>query len=433
MLNLSEIRRLSASVLDFCAVASMALTLAACGTFLAGGVDEETNTVAGASEDSSRVEAPVDTSRYPDTVSDSSSNKEYVVVVVPPVKVVDGEISGSFTMFRTFYGRLLHDGSESLLLKVYTSNGVLETETDPYGNFVLERLPTGTYTMLAASKSGQTAAYLINNSIDRAELLGPVPAQALDSLGLSDLRYRALQNFEYGLAGSLDPSPGVPTVVDSSVNNGEANEDVSYEPPKCGSDGTITTIAENEFPKSADYGTICKWGPAIENGSLEPDSRGEPYTLEEWYVEVSFVLDSVDYGLPFRRNVFGKFSDAGEVFSLAIINGECGTDTPSYAFLVGRGSGFDCEWAVISTAPVETGKEISMTATFDGRVARLFKDGFEIAEKDFLYREPVDFSVSPFVLGDSELDLKLDDVRLGDKAIGQADVLYRYYQIGGEQ
>ena len=58
----------------------------------------------------------------------------------------------------------------------------------------------------------------------------------------------------------------------------------------------------------------------------------------------------------------------------------------------------------------------------------LYKDGFKIAQKYIGYRPPQDFTTSPFVFGDEELDLKLKDVRLGEKAITSADVLYRYYQ-----
>ena len=40
---------------------------------------------------------------------------------------------------------------------------------------------------------------------------------------------------------------------------------------------------------------------------------------------------------------------------------------------------------------------------------------------------------TPFIFGDKGLDITIKDVRLGNKAINPADVLYRYYLKGGDQ
>jgi hypothetical protein len=82
---------------------------------------------------------------------------------------------------------------------------------------------------------------------------------------------------------------------------------------------------------------------------------------------------------------------------------------------------------------VEVGKTISLTGVFNGHYLTLYKDGFKIAEiylQDYVSQN---FSTAPFVFGDKEIDMTLSDVRLGEKAITSADVLYRYYQRGGVQ
>ena len=80
-----------------------------------------------------------------------------------------------------------------------------------------------------------------------------------------------------------------------------------------------------------------------------------------------------------------------------------------------------------------------MTGVWKGKQVMLYMDGFLIAEQtltqisDINYITADDILETPFVFGNSDLDITILDARLGNKAISSADVLYRHYLKGGEQ
>ena len=74
---------------------------------------------------------------------------------------------------------------------------------------------------------------------------------------------------------------------------------------------------------------------------------------------------------------------------------------------------------------------VYVTAIWDGKTSALFMNGVKVAEKAVSVTQ-IGTSPEPIFFGKEEVNLKLDDVRLSTTAIGESDVLYRYYLKGGE-
>ena len=434
-----------ASRVELWALASLAFTMSACGVFWAGGVDEETNTVAAADTEETRHDAiasadslvvEIDTSYFTNQPIEiiKPPETEPQLIITNPEAVHDDtpSIPSSSTKLHDFTGKL-NNVNEPLNITVKLNDGdYLTTQTDVSGNFQLDALPVGVYPLIVPTGKSNTneVAYLLKNSSTDKDLLGPVPSSAITFVKESDFKEPALQNFDYQdgatSIGSSGPSPEPnPESSGSSQLSSSSNQIINH------SSGS-SIMASNDMPHDADYGVIYSWN-AIANGSTEEETDKENIWYNEWTIEVNFELSSIDYDNNYRRNIFGKSRGSDGILALTIINGVCGTEAPSYALFVLRQEGFNCSEAVISTAEVETGKNVFLTGTYDGIFITLYKDGFKIAERYVGYKPLQDLNTSPFVFGDEELDLKLKDVRLGEKAITSADVLYRYYQLGGAQ
>ena len=435
----------------------VALAMSACGTLFAGGVSEETNTVAAGDPES---EAPrndsnnaiqdsdviVDTVRSSDQLIDPPlpNQHQYVIIHEPdpvyvetpePTPVIDKGANEICT--QKFVGKLNNTNGEPIDITVNVSGESVTTHTNEAGYFELDQLPLGTFPMLVSVGNSDGVAYLLTNG-STPELLGPVPSSAISLVDSSDFNEPQLQTFVYKdepTAGNPgpQPDPDPEPYPESSASNGstDGNHSSSSQIEYMSHIDSLAAVPSNDLPHESDYGTIKHW-TNVANGSTEEDSNKDFKWYAEWTIEATFKLNSIDNQGYYRKNIFGKYEEGTGVVSLAIINGECGTEAPSFALYVGRYGQFSCKDAVISTATVESGKTISLTGVFNGYYLMLYKDGFKIAE---IYLDSVsqDFSTAPFVFGDKEIDMTLSDVRLGEKAITSADVLYRYYQRGGAQ
>lgn len=429
-----------ASRVELWALASVAFTMSACGVFWAGGVDEETNTVAAADPEETRHDAiasagslavDIDTSYFTnqpiEIIKPPETGTQLVITEPEPAYNDTPSIPSSSTKLHNFTGRLSNGNGEPLNITVKLNDGGnVTTQTDSSGYFLFEALPVGVYPLIVFSGNSNDVAYLLKNSSTDTDLLGPVPSSAIDLVNEADFEEPDLQNFNYndGQLGVGIPDPAPEPIPESSDSNQPASSSskIVYL-----SSVSNSGVATNELPHDIDYGIIYSW-ETIANGSTKENTDQEIYWYLEWTVEVSFELVSIDSDNNYRMNIFGKNRESDGVFALTIINGTCGTKAPSYALFAIRYQGFNCQEAVISTAKVETGKKVSLTGTFDGQMLKLYKDGFKIAEKYIGNAPQQDFNTSPFVFGDEKLNLKLNDVRLGEKAITSADVLYRYYR-----
>ncbi len=438
------------SLLQFAAVlaaSSTAFILSAC----AGGVGEETNSIIGAAEDDQS--APIETdsapqvtapnnhdtvdSAIPDTTRQEYSDKQTVVdndtindIVNTPA--FDAPIGSDFN------GILYNTNGQILDISVKLPNGTQQTQTDSLGYFTLSNLPEGTYPMFV-SLGNDEIAYLVQKGTYGNSLYGPVSASAISSITAASLKAPPVETVYYDGEADTDPSVGSDTSStdpsDSTVIGGgtptvdggkNGNSGLSIIP--AGHNGFISSIATNELPHDIDYGVVKHWSADIANASTEPDQDGFVASLAEWNVEVKFVLKFLDTNTSYIKNIFGQFDGKANYFSLALINGECGTTAPSLAFFVGEDNEFSCRSAVISAAEVKANETLSVTATVNNGLLKLYKNGFLIANNYVGYSLQKTAEVPPFVFGDTEFDLKLNDVRLGEKAIDSGDVLYRYYQ-----
>ena len=443
-----------ASRVELLAIASVAFTMSACGVFWAGGVDEETNTVAAADPnmDVSGPQEGVASDKEPIKSVDSvitivnpiettepskTSHDESAIGNLPPAEAVDSDTPtpGVVTPVHSFTGRLNNTNGETLDITVSISGGSVKTQTDASGYFVLRDLPVGIYPMVVSSENSSDVAYLLKND-EKTDLFGPIPSSAISTVSESDLEEPELQTFYYK---DDEPSTGNPgphpeplpdPYPESSESNGGSTDGYNSSSSRVeymGHEDPLGSVPSGDMPHESDYGVVKQW-TGILNGSTEDDTNKDVKWSAEWTVEVSFTLNSIDKQNEYRKNIFGKHNDESGVFSLAIINGECGTEAPSFALFVSRYGNFSCKDAVISTATVYAGKQITLTGTFDGSTLKLYKDGFEIAENILSFNAIQNLSTEPFVFGDKEIDMTLSDVRLGEKAITSADVLYRYYQ-----
>lgn len=432
--------------------ASIAFSMSACGIFWAGGVDEETNTVAfGGPEDETVNELPNeiltpvdvidtiihksgDTLRVSDSVYlDPSAEKGVAICPVEEVEDVNLPPTVSFKYLVT--GHIITAGTGVLDIDLMLADSVLHVQSDIYGVFGVADLPNGTFPMLVKTSNGSApdAAYLLQHNSGKVNVFGPVPPSIISSLQASDLIAPPLQTVDVpDVIGTTVPSDSTPVPdeppQDTVVNVGG----------KFGYDGSSYAINVN-MPHEPDYGLVYHWDadniPA--NGSTQEENWLLEYNLSELTIEVTFKINSAIEDFSFNKNVFGKKG----LFNLALVKIKCWTQEPALAFFIGNGYDYtSCkEKAVISSAELEIGKEITVTAVWLGKYVMLYKDGFKIAELPLTTLSNInqitteDIFESPFMFGHEDLDITIIDARLGNKAISSADVLYRHYLKGGAQ
>lgn len=429
------------------AFAPITLALTACGTFWAGGVDEEQNTVAGATdEEFSQPASSSEMNEQPVTESSSSvtpandtivqpshgSEQQTVIVFDPIIGTIS---SSSYTVptsstdsteqrqdLHEFTGIIRNNGNP-LDLSLNVDGNFISTTTDQSGKFTFENVPEGTH-VLYTTENGNVGdvAFLLQNSGNGCSLLGPIPASESENLTVTDLIAPPMQTFIPDATGTTNPSD---TVVFGG-NDGKKDSVIYY-------GGTeLTCYPTSVMPHESDYGHVCNWdeGALNSTGSTECDLTANPEAIT---IEANVVIGNLDSESSFRHNIVGKqWEKSNGLFSLAVINNDCGVTKPSLAFFVSNGSGYSCDNALISGVTVETGVPLALTAVWSGNSLWLYKNGFPAAFRVGSVDLSNDLN-APVVFGDEDGTVTLNSVQLGNKAIYSADVLYRYYLKGGEQ
>ena len=408
-----------------------ALFICAC----AGGVGEETNTIADAPSPDDPKDIP-HVSEIPDRdsiISDTpdvpspraDSNDTHLVVTEPqdssPIPSVPLPKGTDFS------GILYNTNGEILSVALELPSETLETTTDSTGLFTLKNIPDGTYPLIVSSENTDVA-YLLQNDKTTKNLLGPVSSSIVSSITASDFKGPPVENIYFDDETPTVGNPQEPEEPDSSDKSDTTIKQGYGNAGYLTVDGNLIQVASNDLPKDVNYGLIKRWNADIANDSTDQDLVGIFYGLSEWTIEVKFELSSIDQTGVYRRNIFGQFNEENSLFSLAIINGVCGTNAPALAFYVGNSNKFSCKSSVISGTQVDIGQTLSVTVTYDGHTLSIYKNGFLIAYNVVSYMFVAETGLPPFVFGDKELNLKLDEIRLGNKTINSADVLYRYYQ-----
>ena len=430
------------------AFAPITLALTACGTFWAGGVDEEQNTVAGATdEEFSQPASSSEMNEQPVTESSSSfstpadpsaptsSGLEQGTAIVIPDPIIGTISSSSYTVptsstdsteqrqdLHEFTGIIRNNGNP-LDLSLNVDGNLYTTTTDQSGRFTFENVPEGTH-VLYTTKDGTVGdvAFLLQNSGNRCSLLGPIPASESENLTATDLTAPPMQTIIPSAAGTTIPD--TTTIV---VGGGDGKKDsVAYQ-----GGIEISCYPIGEMPHEADYGHVCKWDESTLNGApSECDLTANPEAIT---IEANVVIGSLDPESSYRLNIVSKqWEKSSGVFSLAVINNDCGVTKPSLAFFASNGSAYSCENALISGVTVETGVPLALTAVWSGNSLWLYKNGFPAAFRVGSVDLSNDLN-APVVFGNEDGTVTLNSVQLGNKAIYSADVLYRYYLKGGEQ
>lgn len=449
-----------------CCAALCLTSLWACSTKeTAGGVDEQTNTLAGVLTNGgvpmARVPVvaryvSVDSIEFRDTTDENGkfgfpllrygtyalSSVSDSLGVYRTVEFLGSKQQVELSMARTFgfEGSLTRDGSRQVEgAYVYLPGSSWETYVDSQGKFLLENVPAGQYMLFAKSPDPAryvNAAYVMDVSEEGSSVAGPLPTSMISSLEVlkeseafdrlmstaSEDNSMALPlSTEYGLISlwSMDYVRTNGEFMSTTDARGRVGDMALY-----GMDGLVTGFSGKAvlLDSPSKFGVVDK-----DNGVLD--------SAAELTLELMIQVDSVDEQGSYRRNIIGKlgFDEKDKnVFSFALINKDCGAEKPSIAFFIADGSGdsLSCKNAVVSKEEIDFGTWTHYVVSWDGKNISLYKNGYLDAEEVVAVKvlEP---SEEPMFLGKENINVRLDDVRLGAKAIGSADVLYRYYLRGG--
>ncbi|WP_295099225.1 LamG-like jellyroll fold domain-containing protein [uncultured Fibrobacter sp.] len=347
------------------------------------------------------------------------------------------------------------------------------TETDEDGSFELKNVPLGVQPLLAKSPDPihfQDAIYVVSVGKKSSKFRGPIPT------GLFEIFASKATESESEPSHSTDTSKsaGEPFNGNDSSLVGALPTTSSDEIVR---DADVVASKSLQFPLSPEFGLRSWWsmdflsevakdtkkvgdargwtegillygvdslenGPsqkalalygADEFGVIENDrgilDSATALTFEAW-----IYLSKLKSG-EYRKNIVGKLGfgspEDKDVFSIAVLDGECGREDISLGFFIadGSSSGFECSDAVFSTYE-NFDKWVYVTAVWDGKTSSLYING-NLASQKKVSVERIGVSSEPIFFGKESMDIKLDDVRLSTTAITASDVLYRYYLKGG--
>ena len=373
---------------------------------LSGGVSEETNTIAGILVD--KKGAPVVSAMVycksveADTVTSSDetdSKGKFSLPVkrfgnygisatvdslayyeVVEFKGKDVELNkATLTETADISGRvMLRDDSTSAGIVVRVPGSSWNATTDSLGFYKLEGVPAGK-TTLQVIPADLTRFVKVEHEVNVGALAG---AKGTDSVMVP-------LSMEYGLRswwafGAVAKDGPVDFVNDSRswtagmklYGNPEWGGFVSY-------DETSNAVGAVHFKGASQFGVV-------------EDDRGILDSATGFAVEVVLQVDKIlDTASTFRKNLVGKLGfgseDDQDVFSLAVIKGECGMDKPSFAFFMADGSGdsLSCKNAVVSKNALEFGKRYYHLERQDGIPVRERQEGGGdrcVVRKDFAFR-----------------------------------------------
>ncbi|GHV13982.1 hypothetical protein AGMMS49938_09350 [Fibrobacterales bacterium] len=127
-------------------------------------------------------------------------------------------------------------------------------------------------------------------------------------------------------------------------------------------------------------------------------------------------IDSIPQKSELPHNLIGKFESGDAAlpseFSLALVNGACGSEMSSLAFfLTGENSAFRCEQAVLSKTPIKAGLWTLVEVNWDGRYLTLIQDGVQVAREERILAS-LPFSELPVYFGKSGVAFTIDAVSL---------------------
>lgn len=134
-----------------------------------------------------------------------------------------------------------------------------------------------------------------------------------------------------------------------------------------------------------------------------------------------FKIDSLPKKSSTPYSLIGKFiADSSALpseFSLALVNGACNSQTPTFAFfLTEEASAFACEQAVLSKKPAKVGSWVFVEAKWDGHYLMLYQDNVMVAKKERILAV-LPYSKLPVYLGKSNVSFAIDDFSLNAEVL----------------
>ena len=358
-------------------------------------------------------------------------------------------------------------------IKIGIPGSPWQTETDEDGSFKLEGVPLGVQPLWAKSPDPihfHDAIYVVSVGKKSSKFRGPIPTGLFDIFAskASESENEAPNSSESNSSAN-ENAPGFDSTLVGALPTTSSDEIVR--------DVDAVASKSLQFPLSPEYGLRSWWsmdylsdvgndakkvgdargwtegillygvdtlenGPsqkalalygADEFGVIEND-RGILDSAKAMTFEAWIYLAELKSG-KYRKNIIGKLgfgsSEDRDVFSIAILDGECGVKDISLGFFIadGSSSGFECDDAVFTTYD-SFDKWVYVTAVWDGKTSSLYING-NLASQKKVSVERIGVSSEPIFFGKESMDIKLDDVRLSTSAITASDVLYRYYLKGG--
>ena len=409
---------------------------------VAGGVSEETNTIAGILVDKKgapvvramvyckSVEADTVTSsdetdskgkfslsvKLYDSYGISATVDSMAYYEVVEFNGKDVELNkATLTETADISGRvMLRDDSTAAGIVVRVPGSSWTATTDSLGFYKLEGVPAGK-TTLQVVPTDLTRFVRVNREINVGRLSGG--AKGADSVMVPlSMVYGLRSWWAFSAVGNEGPVDFVSdsrswTAGVSLYGNPEYGGFVSY-------DETSNVVGAVHFKGASQFGVV-------------EDDRGILDGVTGFAVEVVLQVDKVlDTAVTYRKNLVGKLGFGSEddqnVFSLAVVRGECSADKPSFAFFMVDGSGdsLSCKNAVVSKNALEFGKRYYLMATWNGNAVSLYENGKKVGETDVLFEKILPSEESIFV-GKESLEFSLEDLRVSVEPLNEADAEFR--------
>lgn len=410
---------------------------------LAGGVSEETNTIAGILVDqkgspvvSAKVYCKsinVDTLESSDEtnskgefslpvklwgsygISASVDSLAFYEVVEFKGKDVDLK-SMALKETADFKGRvMLRDDSTAAGITVRVPGSSWAAQTDSLGFYKLEGLPMGK-TGLLVVPTDLTRFVKVEHEVNVGVLAG---ANGMDSVMVPlSMEYGLRSWWAFGALG-VDKEGPVDFVNDSRswtagmklYGNPVYGGFVSY-------DEASNVVGAVHFKGASQFGVV-------------EDDRGILDGVTGFAVEAVLQVDKVlGDNDSYRKNLVGKLgfgsAEDKDVFSLSVIQGMCDAQKASFAFFMADGSGdsLSCKNAVVSKNALEFGKRYYLMATWNGKKVSLYENGKKVGETEVSF-EKISASEESIFVGKESLEFSLEDLRITVEPLNDADAEIR--------
>ena len=446
----------------------------ACGGEVAGGVTEETNSIAGVIQVADKkaakgvvvlARAVADSNKvYKDTTNNdghfafkfkeqglygiSAKTESLAYYEMVDYKGVTVQVEGALKKFSSISGTVHLSGNNyDKPIQLSIPGSPWSTQANTSGYFIMDSVPAGSYYVHVNSpdpsrfndanfwvslstndvSSSQGPLPVLSDLLAPSETVGVQNSESVNTVPL--FTWTLPMSLEYGLVGwwpmtyIAEESPSLRYLSDA---RGRTDVGVVYgkaflDPGVLGT--SVVLRGPNDFV-------------VVESDRGVLDSA-KAFTLEAWvYIEDLNEVAEVDN---YRKNIIGKVGFGGtddkSVFSLALVKNECGAARdPSFGFFIADGSGMslDCDNAVIAPSPAEVGKWTYVTAVWSGTEVTLYLNGVLVSTKSTSVNIWLP-SVESLYFGKENLNLKLDEIRWSTVGISESDVLYRYFNQGGVQ